>query len=157
MKFFSETRRAVPNVRKKYGTPEKKKEALIRLKKEREVRERKSLMKKEIREKNKDEFHFSFHTLNKNMIKKTDLDEDQLKKTLRYAESEIARCKRILEMSMKPSAGRHVKFSDGENHDVTVKSESPKQNEYEEYILELIEKTKEINTKINQLLNKRRR
>lgn len=144
MKFFSESRRSVPTVRKKYGKPECKKDALQRLQKERNVREKKTEMKRDIEKRNKDEFHFLFYSHNKNMVRKTAVSVEELKKTLRYVNSEISRCRGVLERAIKPSAGTHTVFSDGSIVEVKTPEKKPQSSEYEEYISNLIEKRKEV-------------
>ncbi|ELA42014.1 uncharacterized protein VICG_00861 [Vittaforma corneae ATCC 50505] len=156
MKVFSKNRRSVPETRKKYGKPETKKEALERLKKERESREARATMIREIQSRNKDEFYFSFYSLDKNMIKRTVITQDELTKILKYIDSEILRCERILEDMVRPkSRNMHIKFTGDKaiaeiNEDPMVISTG---GEYEKYIQNLIEKRKEVVEKLRKLKN----
>lgn len=128
MKVFSSKNREIPKTRTKYGKPENKKEALERLKKEKELKREKEELIKEVKEKNKNEFYFSFYSMNKNMIKKTKLEKAELLKTLKYIDSEIVRCERII------SKNKGI--------------EQENTTEYEEYVAELKIKRRELFNKI---------
>lgn len=154
MRAFSRSRRGVPKARRKYGRPETKKDALERLRREREVREMKTSMIRDIRFKNKDEFHFSFYSVDKNMTRRTAVSQEELTRILRYIDSEILRCERILENAVRAKPNnRHIKFDVDEA--VGEASEEPEitptSNEYEEYIQDLMEKRKDVVGKLNKL------
>ncbi|KAM0681762.1 hypothetical protein GINT2_000277 [Glugoides intestinalis] len=111
MKVFSDKKRKVIATRRKYGAPENKQEALERLKKEREAKEKKLEIIEQVKNKNKDEFHFAYYSLSKDMIKRTTMKKDDLKKLLKYADSEILRSERLLECKMrKERKNTHIKF-----------------------------------------------
>lgn len=152
MKKFSDIRRKVPSNRKKFGKPETKKEMLNRLKEERNIKENKSKIIKEIKEKNKDEFHFGFYSVNKNMIKKIEFTKDELKKTLKYVESEIKRVEGNLESNYKKEKiNKKIIFSDSENEIIKFDNLKVTKNEYEKYVEELQNKKLEILEHLNKI------
>lgn len=152
MKVFSEKSRTVEKQRRKYGKPENKKETLERLKLEREKRENKIKMIQEIKNKNKDEFHFSYYSINKNMVKKISIDKEELKKMLKYVDSEILRCERILEERItKMNKNKHIVFTDDGENEEKIEPVKVSKTEYENYLEELIKKRSEIREKLSRL------
>lgn len=149
MKVFSSKKRAVPETRRKYGAPESKKSMLLRQKKEREHREAKARMADDIRSKNRNEFHFSYHTVGKNMVKRVGISLDELRKTLKYVDSEILRCERKLQSSLSPLTGKHTRLLDSGAASTLAKIPSSK--EFEEYIETLKQKRREIVDKIDSI------
>lgn len=139
MKVFSSKRRAVPEARRKYGTPETRGEMLERLRREREVRETKKRMASSVRTKNKDEFHFAYYSVGKSMVKKVGASLDELRKALRYVDSEILRCERKLQ-----SGGAAVEGSN-------TRPGVPSTKEFEEYVETLRKKRREISEKVASL------
>lgn len=150
MKIFSEKKRNVPENRRKYGKPEDKKEARERLKKEAVDREKKLQMIEDIRNKNPDEFHFSYYSMNRSMTKRTVLDKEELKKILKYIDSEIKRCEKIIENTMKSRRiNKHIRFDESKAEE-SVSESNEDFSEYEEYVRNLKEKRSEIVDKIAQ-------
>lgn len=146
MKVFSSKKRTVPDTRKKYGAPESKKEMLLRQKKERETRETKLRMVDDIRSKNKDEFHFSYHSVGKSMLKRVSISLDELKKTLKYVDCEILRCERKLESCFGSSGtNKHTKLSDSKIANILLENS----RELEEYVEILKQKRGEVADKIS--------
>lgn len=145
MKVFSNVCRDVPKHRRKFGKQETKKEMLLRLKEEREIKEKKNKLVKEVEEKNKDEFHFGYYSVNKNMTKKIEHTKDELKKTLKYVESEIKRVEKNVTISFKKEKlNNKVVFSDDGDQTFFPNTIKITKNEYEKYIEELKSKQLQI-------------
>lgn len=143
MKNLLSKKRSVPKERRKYGKPESKKDALIRLKEEKEIENKKKEMQSEIKNKNKDEFHFEYYSTERNMIRREKLTEEELKKTLKYIDSEIVRCERKLENYCRPLKNV-TKFTDESNEDEI------EDNEYVKYIKELKIKREVVYNKLKE-------
>lgn len=138
MKVFSSRRRAVPEARKKYGRPESRSEMLQRQKGEREMREAKERMISSILSKNRNEFHFGYYSVGKNMVKRVDTSLDELRKTLKYVDSEILRCERKLQYGIAVS-------EDG----LGSRSRIPDSREFEEYVEALKKKRQKLAERID--------
>lgn len=135
-------------VRAKYGEPETRKDLMLRLKNERADLEKRKVLAEQIKSKNKDEFHFAFHNISKNMVKNKKLKLDELKKTLKYVDNEIKRCERKMEATMDNFNDRHLIF-DGA---VKIKKSlaEPSRSELKSYVEEMKSKRSEIVLKISE-------
>lgn len=108
-------KRAVPQLRTRYGRPENKKELLVRLDNERAQREKALELEKHAKERNKDEFHFAYYSTRPNMTKYVELSLDELTKQLRYIDSEILRSEDKLKTGIsKANVNKHIRFDDQE-------------------------------------------
>ena len=134
-------------VRAKYGKPESKQELMQRLKKERTDLESTKKLIEQIKSKNKNEFHFGFYSVNKNMVKITKLKLDEMKKALKYVDSEIKRVENKLETGMTFNKKSHLIF---DSKTAASSSIEPTRDELSEYIDTLKEKRKELTLKIKQ-------
>jgi len=144
MKFFSGKKRSIQATRRKYGSPENKKEALARLREEREKRELKASMLKSIREKNSDEFHFAYKSVGKSMVKKTNMKKDELKKMLKYIDCEIKRAENSIKSSFKNvRINKKTVFDENGQRD-EIKQTDVSKTEYESYLEELKAKRAEV-------------
>lgn len=141
---------------KRRKRPETRKEALARLGRENEERAELKRMRKLAKSRNKNEFHFEFYSVDKNMRKKIKMDADDLRKTLRFIDREIKRSRKIVEESVARSGpSKHVRFTeDGEaaiDVDDSKTQRASTDNEYERYISELKEKRKEVVERLNEI------
>lgn len=144
MKFFSEKKRSIQATRRKYGSPENKKEALARLREEREKRELKASMLKSIRGKNGDEFHFAYNSVSNSMVKRTNMKKDELKKMLKYIDCEIKRAENSIKSSFRSARiNKKIVFDEKGQRDET-KQTSVSKTEYESYLEELKTKRAEV-------------
>lgn len=136
-------------VRAKYGKPETKQELLQRLKKEKLDLETKSKLTNQIENKNKNEFHFGFYSVNKNMVKVKKLKLDEMKRALKYIDSEIKRCENKIE-SIMPFNKKELIIFDSK---IQVSADTePTTKELTDYIYTLKEKRREIVFKIEKCL-----
>lgn len=134
-------------IRAKYGKPETRKELMQRLKNERADLETRKNLAEQVKSKNKDEFHFGFYSVNKNMVKTKKLKMEELKKALKYVDSEINRCENKIQSTMPFFRKQNLIF------DSKVKSSSKEEPTVEElsiYIEQMKEKRKEIVEKIEE-------
>lgn len=149
MKIFTQKKRSIPEARKKYGIPENKETSLKRQKREREERENRANMEKSVKEKNPEEYHFAYHSVNKNMVKKHYLTVDELKRILKYIDSEIIRIEAKIESFIKkPAINNKIVFSDGWPQIVENVSNNIEKHEYDLYLDELKTKRADIIEKL---------
>lgn len=145
MKVFSKIKREVPLQRRKYGKPETKQENLQRQKEERELRNKKIELLEGVEQNNKQEFHFAYHSMKNNLVKKIFYKKDELKKILKYVDCEINRVEEKTKNSMKfTNKSNKIVFSDDIKEKEEKQPSAIKKGEYEEYLEELILKRKEI-------------
>lgn len=136
-------------VRAKYGKPETKQELLQRLKKEKLDLETKSKLTNQIENKNKNEFHFGFYSVNKNMVKVKKLKLDEMKRALKYIDSEIKRCENKIESIMPFNKKKLIIF----DSKIQVSADTePTTEELTDYIYTLKEKRREVVFKIEKCL-----
>lgn len=119
-------RRAVPEERKKYGAPEAKKELLTRLASERKEQEHLRELKEKVASKNGKEFRFGYYTVKSDMRKNVAMCEDDLKKLLKYVDSEIKRCEARIQHAgvAKVQMSKHIKFDSSDDNDSKAEAQS---------------------------------
>lgn len=157
---------------KKRSSPENKHQMTSRLIAEREILKKKKDFATAVKEKNPDAFHFEYYSYDKNMKKKLNLSKEDLKKHLKFVESEIVRCNRKLEnifnnkiigkkiifdssedAQINDSTHKDKKINDANSEDSQIfnNSECEEKMIYEKYIQELKDKRGEILNKLDNL------
>lgn len=131
--------------RQKYGEPETRKELMLRLKEERASLERRKTLSEQVKHRNKDEFHFGFYTVGKNMVKNKKLKIEELQKALKYVNCEIKRCENKIEAGMLFYNDKHLVFGSLKKKNLI----EPSNEELRNYVDELKAKRKEIVEKLN--------
>ncbi|KAI4292464.1 hypothetical protein PAPHI01_1738 [Pancytospora philotis] len=107
-------RRNVPESRQKYGAPSNKKETLSKLAEQRLEREKLRDLREKVASRNKNEFRYGYYSVDSNMRKNIAMDEDELKKLLRYVDYEIRKCEaRQRETTVRGLSKRTVFDDDG--------------------------------------------
>lgn len=106
-------KRTVPEARMKVGKPESKKELLARLASERAEQEKEKRLRASVAAKSSNEFHFEYYSMGPDMRKNVLMTKDELRKVLKYVDSEISRSENKQRCGIsKARLNKHIKYNE---------------------------------------------